>query len=51
MGRSNSEVGGIWLTSVIGVGTQGKGPRVRRANIEGLIGVVEVAREGVFLVA
>jgi len=51
VGRSNSEVGRIWLTSVIGVGTQGKGPWVRRANIEGLIRVVEVAREGVFLVA
>jgi len=43
-------VGRTWLTSVIGVGAQEKGPWVGRADIEGLIRVVEVAREGVFLV-
>lgn len=48
---SSSEVGRTWLTSVIGIGTKIECLWVRHTDVEGLVRVVEVAREGVFLVA
>jgi len=50
-GKSKQRGALAWLTSVIGVGTKGKGPRIRVAKVEDLIRVVKVARDGVFLAA